>query len=71
MCDISYGKILTCGLSSRAPVGATEATNKSIFAGKAVTGFSNVEEMVDKVKEIPFLLEDRIVSPGWEVREGC
>ncbi|KAF8195956.1 ThiJ/PfpI [Mycena galopus ATCC 62051] len=46
-------------------VGATDAHGKSIFAGKAATGFSNAEEIqVDKVKDIPFLLEDRIVSLG-------
>jgi len=46
-------------------VGATDANGKSIFAGKAVTGFSNAEEtQVDKVKDIPFLLEDKITSLG-------
>ncbi|KAH9951819.1 class I glutamine amidotransferase-like protein [Amylocystis lapponica] len=46
-------------------VGATDASGKSIFSGKTVTGFSNVEEtQAGKVKDIPFLLEDRIVSLG-------
>ncbi|KDQ64278.1 hypothetical protein JAAARDRAFT_221214 [Jaapia argillacea MUCL 33604] len=46
-------------------VGATDAEGKSIFAGKACTGFSNAEEVaVDKVKDIPFLLEDKIMSLG-------
>ncbi|KAJ7507742.1 ThiJ/PfpI [Mycena galericulata] len=46
-------------------VGATDAQGKSIFADKSVTGFSNAEEIqVGKVKDIPFLLEDRITSLG-------
>ncbi|KAF8974301.1 ThiJ/PfpI [Flammula alnicola] len=46
-------------------VGAVDASGKSIFAGRNATGFSNAEEIaVDKVKEIPFLLEDRIVQLG-------
>ncbi|KAJ7781291.1 ThiJ/PfpI [Mycena metata] len=50
---------------SRALVGATDAEGKSIFAGKAFTGFSNAEEtQVGKVKDIPFLLEDKITSLG-------
>ncbi|KIY51613.1 class I glutamine amidotransferase-like protein [Fistulina hepatica ATCC 64428] len=37
----------------------------SIFKGKRVTGFSNVEEeQVGKVKAIPFLLEDVIKTKG-------
>lgn len=44
---------------------ATDSSDKSIFAGKAFTGFSNLEEeQVDKVKEIPFLLEDAISKQG-------
>ncbi|KAI0321798.1 class I glutamine amidotransferase-like protein, partial [Amylostereum chailletii] len=43
----------------------TGADGKSIFAGKKATGFSNIEEeQVDKVKEVPFLLEDRINKLG-------
>ncbi|KAJ7937104.1 ThiJ/PfpI [Mycena leptocephala] len=46
-------------------VGVTDAEGKSIFAGKAATGFTNAEEIqVDKVKDIPFLLEDKIISLG-------
>jgi len=37
----------------------------SIFHGKRFTGFSNVEEeQAGMVKEIPFLLEDRIIELG-------
>jgi len=46
-------------------VGVTDATGASIFAGKAFTGFSNLEEeLADKVKDIPFLLEDELASRG-------
>jgi len=46
-------------------VGAVDSSKKSIFIGKRFTGFSNEEEeLVDKVKEIPFLLEDAITSLG-------
>ncbi|KAJ7496865.1 ThiJ/PfpI [Mycena latifolia] len=46
-------------------VGATDAQGKSIFAGKSLTGFSNAEEaVIDKVADVPFSLEDRIVSLG-------
>jgi len=46
-------------------VGATDANGQSIFAGRKATGFSNLEEeQVNKVKEIPFLLEDRIKTLG-------
>ncbi|KAJ6614298.1 ThiJ/PfpI [Mycena sp. CBHHK59/15] len=46
-------------------VGATDADGKSIFAGRAFTGFSNTEEETfDTVKDVPFLLEDKIVSLG-------
>ncbi|KAJ7228719.1 ThiJ/PfpI [Mycena pura] len=46
-------------------VNATDAKGNSIFANKSFTGFSNAEEIqVDKVKAIPFLLEDRITSLG-------
>ncbi|KIP07699.1 hypothetical protein PHLGIDRAFT_105298, partial [Phlebiopsis gigantea 11061_1 CR5-6] len=46
-------------------VGAVDAQGVSIFKGRTATGFSNSEEVaVDKVKEIPFLLEDRIVELG-------
>jgi len=43
----------------------TDASGKSIFLGKAFTGFSNVEEeQTNKVKEIPFLLQDKIGADG-------
>lgn len=46
-------------------MGATDSSDKSIFAGKAFTGFSNFEEeQVNKVKDIPFLLEDVISQKG-------
>ncbi|KII94814.1 hypothetical protein PLICRDRAFT_33631 [Plicaturopsis crispa FD-325 SS-3] len=53
-------------------VGATDAAGKSIFAGKAFTGFSNVEEeQVQKVKDIPFLLEDKIASLGGKYEKAA
>ncbi|OAX33936.1 class I glutamine amidotransferase-like protein [Rhizopogon vinicolor AM-OR11-026] len=53
-------------------VGATDASGKSIFAGKPSTGFSNVEEeMVDKVKDVPFLLEDKIISLGGKYEKAA
>ncbi|OCH92202.1 class I glutamine amidotransferase-like protein [Obba rivulosa] len=46
-------------------VGVTDANGKSIFAGRKATSFSNVEEeQVKKVKDIPFLVEDRIKALG-------
>jgi hypothetical protein len=43
----------------------TDSAGKSIFTGKAFTGFSNTEEeQVGKVNQIPFLLEDAIVKQG-------
>ena len=43
----------------------TDSADKSIFAGKAFTGFSNTEEeQVGKVNDIPFLLEDAITKQG-------
>ncbi|KAJ7095332.1 ThiJ/PfpI [Mycena belliarum] len=46
-------------------VGAIDAQGKSIFAGKSATGFSNAEETaVGKLKDVPFLLEDKITSLG-------
>jgi len=42
-------------------IGATDTNGKSIFSGRATTGFSNTEEeAVGMVSEIPFLLEDKI-----------
>jgi putative intracellular protease/amidase len=46
-------------------VGGFDASGKSIFAGRSATCFTNDEEVaVDKVKDIPFLVEDRIVQLG-------
>lgn len=46
-------------------VGVTGEDGKSIFDGKVATGFSNAEEQeIDLVKDLPFLLEDRIKSLG-------
>ncbi|KAH7930103.1 class I glutamine amidotransferase-like protein [Leucogyrophana mollusca] len=53
-------------------VGATDSSGKSIFAGKAFTGFSNVEEeQVGKVKDVPFLLEDKISSLGGKYEKSA
>ncbi|OJA17009.1 hypothetical protein AZE42_00603 [Rhizopogon vesiculosus] len=53
-------------------VGATDASGKPIFAGKPSTGFSNLEEeMVDKVKDVPFLLEDKIISLGGKYEKAA
>ncbi|KAH8834791.1 class I glutamine amidotransferase-like protein [Flagelloscypha sp. PMI_526] len=46
-------------------VGATDSSGASIFKGKTFTGFSNEEEeLFQKAKEIPFLLEDKITELG-------
>ncbi|KAF9462591.1 ThiJ/PfpI [Collybia nuda] len=46
-------------------VKAVDASGKSIFSGKNLTGFSNTEEEIGgKGKEIPFLLEDAIIALG-------
>ncbi|CAE6370189.1 unnamed protein product [Rhizoctonia solani] len=46
-------------------VGATDASGKSIFAERNVTGISNVEEeLIGATKLVPFLLEDRIKELG-------
>ncbi|KAL6299728.1 class I glutamine amidotransferase-like protein, partial [Sparassis latifolia] len=53
-------------------VGVTTADGKSIFAGKTATGFSDVEEeQIGKVKDIPFLLEDRIVALGGKYEKAA
>ncbi|KAJ6520943.1 ThiJ/PfpI [Mycena capillaripes] len=45
--------------------GATDAKGKSIFEGRAATGFTNEEEtQVGKIKDIPFLVEDKLKSLG-------
>jgi len=46
-------------------VGATDASGQSIFKGKRLTGFSNVEEELAQVKapeQIPWLLETKVRS---------
>ncbi|KZP32876.1 class I glutamine amidotransferase-like protein [Athelia psychrophila] len=44
---------------------ATDSSGKSIFDGKPFTGFSNAEEeAINKVQDIPFLLEDAIAQKG-------
>ncbi|KAF8683186.1 DJ-1/PfpI family [Rhizoctonia solani] len=46
-------------------VGVTDASGKSIFAERNVTGLSNVEEeLIGATKVVPFLLEDRIKELG-------
>jgi putative intracellular protease/amidase len=46
-------------------VGAKDASGKSIFAGRNVTGLSNVEEdAIGGTSLVPFLLEDRIKELG-------
>ncbi|KAJ7049905.1 class I glutamine amidotransferase-like protein [Mycena amicta] len=53
-------------------VGATDAHGNSIFAGKAATGFSDVEEIqMDRVKDVPFLLEDRIKELGGKYEKAA
>ncbi|KAJ6515946.1 ThiJ/PfpI [Mycena sanguinolenta] len=53
-------------------VGATDAEGKSIFAGKNATGFSNAEEtQIDTVKDVPFLLEDKIGSLGGKYEKAA
>jgi len=42
-----------------------DASGKSIFAGRKATAFSTAEEeQIEKVKDIPFLPEEKIVSLG-------
>ncbi|CCO35498.1 putative chaperone protein HSP31 OS=Saccharomyces cerevisiae (strain ATCC 204508 / S288c) GN=HSP31 PE=1 SV=1 [Rhizoctonia solani AG-1 IB] len=46
-------------------VGAKDASGKSIFAGRNVTGLSNIEEdAIGGTSLVPFLLEDRIKELG-------
>ncbi|EEB95123.1 hypothetical protein MPER_05957, partial [Moniliophthora perniciosa FA553] len=50
----------------------TGADGKSIFAGRKVTGFSNAEEeQVGKVKDVPFLLEDKIKELGGQYEKAA
>jgi len=51
---------------------ATDANGKSIFAGRRATSFSNKEEEIaDKVKEIPFLVETRIGELGGKYEKAA
>ncbi|KAG8717174.1 hypothetical protein FRC11_003818 [Ceratobasidium sp. 423] len=53
-------------------VGVTDASGKSIFSGRNVTGFSDDEERaVDKVKDVPFLLETRIKELGGKYEKAA
>ncbi|KAI0065925.1 ThiJ/PfpI [Artomyces pyxidatus] len=46
-------------------VGVTGPDGKSIFDGKVVTAYSNAEEeKIGRIKDVPFLLEERIISLG-------
>ncbi|KAI6110493.1 class I glutamine amidotransferase-like protein [Pisolithus croceorrhizus] len=62
------GKVVSCRLpwtGVGALVNVTDASGKSIFTGRHATAFSNAEEeQVGKVKDVPFLVEDRIKSLG-------
>ncbi|KAF8913849.1 ThiJ/PfpI [Gymnopilus junonius] len=60
------GKIVSAVCHGPAALtGAVDASGKSIFAGRTATGFSNDEEtQVGKVKDVPFLLEDKIIQLG-------
>ncbi|KJA30024.1 hypothetical protein HYPSUDRAFT_210838 [Hypholoma sublateritium FD-334 SS-4] len=60
------GKIVAAVCHGQAAlVSAVDSSGKSIFAGKKATSFTNSEEIaVDKVKEIPFSVEDRIKELG-------
>ena len=43
----------------------------AIIKGKNITGFSNREELLSGMKrEVPFLLEDRLLSQGARYRKG-
>ncbi|CCO28371.1 putative chaperone protein HSP31 OS=Saccharomyces cerevisiae (strain ATCC 204508 / S288c) GN=HSP31 PE=1 SV=1 [Rhizoctonia solani AG-1 IB] len=53
-------------------VGVTDASGKSIFASRNVTGLSNSEEEIyDGKRHIPFLLEDRIKELGGKYSKGA
>ncbi|WP_069163925.1 type 1 glutamine amidotransferase domain-containing protein [Nocardia altamirensis] len=77
------GEILTAALASGKPLAvvchgpaallaATKADGANAFAGYAVTGFTNAEEiqggLADKAK---WLLQDRLVEIGADFREGA
>ncbi|KAG2013718.1 hypothetical protein CC2G_010597 [Coprinopsis cinerea AmutBmut pab1-1] len=53
-------------------VQGADKDGKSIFAGRSFTGFSNAEEKaVDKVNDVPFLLEDKITSLGGKYEKAA
>jgi len=53
-------------------VGATDASGKSIWAGRKFTGFSNAEEEIAQmVDEIPFLLETKISELGGKYEKAA
>ncbi|RXW25226.1 hypothetical protein EST38_g570 [Candolleomyces aberdarensis] len=48
-----------------------DTAGNSIFAGRRATGFSNTEEeAMGKVKDVPFLLEDRIGTLGGQFEKA-
>ncbi|KAG6821231.1 hypothetical protein H0H93_002341 [Arthromyces matolae] len=52
--------------------GAVDAHGKSIYAGRRVTAFSTAEEIaVDKVQDIPFLPEAKIVELGGKYEKAA
>ncbi|TFK43586.1 class I glutamine amidotransferase-like protein [Crucibulum laeve] len=67
------GKIVSAVCHGTAAlVGAVDASGKSIFNGRSFTGFSNTEEeMAGKVKDVPFLLEDKISSLGGKYEKAA
>ncbi|KAF8216195.1 class I glutamine amidotransferase-like protein [Mycena galopus ATCC 62051] len=67
------GKIVTAVCHGPAAlVGVTDTQGKYIFAGKVATGFSNAEEIqVDMVKDIPFLVEGRLMSLGGKYEKAA
>lgn len=53
-------------------VNATGADGKSIFNDKAFTGLSNAEEsQLGAEQEVPFSLEDKIVSQGGKFEKAA
>jgi putative intracellular protease/amidase len=81
--DPESGELLTAALESGKPLAvvchgpaallaATKADGTNAFAGYAVTGFTNAEEiqggLADKAK---WLLQDRLVGIGADFREGA
>ncbi|KDR68123.1 hypothetical protein GALMADRAFT_78961 [Galerina marginata CBS 339.88] len=57
---VCHGPALCSALTS-----AVDAAGKSLFAGRTATGFSNEEEVDFKtVKDVPFLLQDKIIELG-------